>query len=390
MGQTLGRILTKACTNAQVRILMCGLDAAGKTTILYQLKLGEIVTTIPTIGFNVETVHHKNIDFTIWDVGGRGKLRALLRHYYAGTHAVIFVVDSNDRDRISEARDELHRQASEAELAGTILLVLSNKRDLPNSLSREEVSAGLDMHSLHHRAALFEICAITGDGLEPAMQWLSRELSVMLAADVAIGNKQRLPELIQQRTATEEANFEELITKQFDIDRYWGHIFADLSHEEFLRQFEASSLPTLPHAAKIRMMWLYLSRISDRTQGRKQAVSAILDGLQRHYHSRGQVFHLTHSYFWLQLVDLAIHNPAQLSNESAEDAHGNPEADGLSDFRHFVEGNSFVLNEDLVMDYYSIKLIFHQPASATEFVLPDLKPLPSVLSFNRRAMAATV
>ena len=59
-----------------VRILMVGLDAAGKTTILYKLKLGEIVTTIPTIGFNVETVEYKNISFTVWDVGGQDKVRA--------------------------------------------------------------------------------------------------------------------------------------------------------------------------------------------------------------------------------------------------------------------------------------------------------------------------
>ena len=51
----------------QMRILMVGLDAAGKTTILYKLKLGEVVTTIPTIGFNVESVSYKNIDFTVWD-----------------------------------------------------------------------------------------------------------------------------------------------------------------------------------------------------------------------------------------------------------------------------------------------------------------------------------
>ena len=62
------------------RILMVGLDAAGKTTILYKLKLGEVVTTIPTIGFNVETVEYKNISFTVWDVGGQDKIRTLWRH----------------------------------------------------------------------------------------------------------------------------------------------------------------------------------------------------------------------------------------------------------------------------------------------------------------------
>merc|ERR1719508_34174 len=82
---------------------MVGLDAAGKTTILYKLKLGEIVTTIPTIGFNVETVEYKNISFTVWDVGGQDKIRPLWRHYFQNTQGLIFVVDSNDRERIGES-----------------------------------------------------------------------------------------------------------------------------------------------------------------------------------------------------------------------------------------------------------------------------------------------
>ena len=69
----------------EIRILMVGLDAAGKTTILYKLKLGEIVTTIPTIGFNVETVEFKNISFSVWDVGGQDKIRPLWRHYFQNT-----------------------------------------------------------------------------------------------------------------------------------------------------------------------------------------------------------------------------------------------------------------------------------------------------------------
>ena len=76
---------------------MVGLDAAGKTTILYKLKLGDVVTTIPTIGFNVETVEYKNIKFTVWDVGGQDRIRPLWRHYFQNTQGLIFVVDSNDR-----------------------------------------------------------------------------------------------------------------------------------------------------------------------------------------------------------------------------------------------------------------------------------------------------
>ncbi len=79
---------------------MIALDAAGKTTILYHLKLGEVITTIPTIGFNVETVQIKGTDLTIWDVGGCDKIRPLWRHYFQNTQAIIFVVDSNDVDRL--------------------------------------------------------------------------------------------------------------------------------------------------------------------------------------------------------------------------------------------------------------------------------------------------
>merc|ERR1712070_1323269 len=105
MGLTFSSIFGRLFGKKDCRILMVGLDAAGKTTILYKLKLGEIVTTIPTIGFNVETVEYKNISFTVWDVGGQDKIRPLWRHYYQNTQGVIFVVDSNDRDRVEDAKD---------------------------------------------------------------------------------------------------------------------------------------------------------------------------------------------------------------------------------------------------------------------------------------------
>ena len=99
MGGVFAKALGRLVGKQEMRILMVGLDAAGKTTILYKLKLGEIVTTIPTIGFNVETVEYKNISFTVWDVGGQDKIRPLWRHYYQNTQGLIFVVDSNDKVR---------------------------------------------------------------------------------------------------------------------------------------------------------------------------------------------------------------------------------------------------------------------------------------------------
>merc|ERR1740133_278462 len=117
MGLTLAqKIFKMLVTKKEMRILMVGLDAAGKTTILYKLKLNEIVTTIPTIGFNVETVEYKNISFTVWDVGGRDKIRPLWRHYFKMVTGIVFVIDSNDSDRIQDACDELMRMLKEDEL----------------------------------------------------------------------------------------------------------------------------------------------------------------------------------------------------------------------------------------------------------------------------------
>ncbi|XP_038156677.1 ADP-ribosylation factor 4-like isoform X2 [Cyprinodon tularosa] len=112
MGTIISQIFSRFTSKIPVRILMVGLDAAGKTSLLYRLKLGEVVTTIPTIGFNVEMVEYKNISFTVWDVGGQSVIRPLWRHYYTNSQGLIFVVDSNDPQRIKEAVENLHMQVS--------------------------------------------------------------------------------------------------------------------------------------------------------------------------------------------------------------------------------------------------------------------------------------
>ncbi|KAG6914308.1 hypothetical protein DXG01_001155 [Tephrocybe rancida] len=154
-----------------------GLDAAGKTTILYKLKLGEIVTTIPTLGFNVENVEYKNISFNVWDVGGQGKIRPLWRHYFQGAQGIIFVVDSNDQDRIAEAREELQQMLNSDELRDAILLVFANKQDYPNAMNASEITDKLGLHGLRQRNWYIQAtCATSGDGLYDGLEWLSRNI----------------------------------------------------------------------------------------------------------------------------------------------------------------------------------------------------------------------
>lgn len=110
------------------------------------------LTTDLTTGFNVETVEYKNIQFTVWDVGGQDKIRPLWRHYFQNTQGIIFVVDSNDRDRVVEAREELQRMLNEDELRDALLLVFANKQDLPNAMNAAEITDKLGLHSLRQRA----------------------------------------------------------------------------------------------------------------------------------------------------------------------------------------------------------------------------------------------
>ena len=176
-GTTLSRLLPILLGKQQCRILMVGLDAAGKTTILYQLKLGEMTQTKPTLGFNVETVSYKNIEFMVWDMGGQDRIRQLWRHYYKNAQALIFVVDSADEERLKEAKAELHKLMQEDELKDSILLVYANKQDMPEALSVQQVADGLELTSLEGRVWYIQACsASTGDGVSDGLDWLAGRL----------------------------------------------------------------------------------------------------------------------------------------------------------------------------------------------------------------------
>jgi|UniRef100_A0A7S4GH08 Arf/Sar family protein len=180
MGQVFTDLYNSIFGKKDVRILMVGLDAAGKTTILYKLKMGEVVSTVPTIGFNVETVEYKNIKFTVWDVGGQDKLRPLWRHYYNNTNGVIFVVDSNDKDRAANARAELQKMMAEDEMKNASLLVFANKQDLPNAMSLTEVTEKLELSKFGSRSWFTQgCCATTGEGLYEGLEWLSKNIKEM-------------------------------------------------------------------------------------------------------------------------------------------------------------------------------------------------------------------
>eukprot|EP00518_Triparma_eleuthera_P004776 CAMPEP_0182464202 /NCGR_PEP_ID=MMETSP1319-20130603/8389_1 /TAXON_ID=172717 /ORGANISM="Bolidomonas pacifica, Strain RCC208" /LENGTH=179 /DNA_ID=CAMNT_0024663829 /DNA_START=60 /DNA_END=599 /DNA_ORIENTATION=+ len=162
------------------RILLLGLDAAGKTTLLYSLKLAECVHSVPTVGFNVEHIQYKKLDMTMWDVGGQDKIRRLWNHYYHGTDALIYVVDCSDVNRIEEAKVELHKVLNNDVVKQTnqAVLIYANKQDLPNAVAPSEMLSRLDLSQI---GGIEWYCqgsvASEGQGLYEGLDWLNGVLS---------------------------------------------------------------------------------------------------------------------------------------------------------------------------------------------------------------------
>ena len=154
-------------------ILFLGLDAVGKTTMLYKLKLNETFSPISTCGFNVETVRlAKNTSFTIWDVGGGARMPPLWRQYYAVARGVVYIVDASDSSRFNEAKGWLDVLLESDELAEVPILLLANKQDLPNAVSPSEVAVEMGLNVVDGRVRVRGTCAMTGEGLQEAMMEL--------------------------------------------------------------------------------------------------------------------------------------------------------------------------------------------------------------------------
>jgi ADP-ribosylation factor protein 1 len=160
------------------KILMLGLDNAGKTTLLYKLKLHTLVTTIPTLGFNVESVQHKNLNLTIWDVGGQERIRRLWEYYYHNSNALIFVVDSADLERFDESRNELLGILNHEDMTHKPLLLFANKQDLDEADSTEQITIKFGLGLIKTRKWYVQgCCAKTGDGIYEGLEWLYNQLS---------------------------------------------------------------------------------------------------------------------------------------------------------------------------------------------------------------------
>ncbi|KAJ3297571.1 ADP-ribosylation factor protein 3 [Borealophlyctis nickersoniae] len=184
-------------SDKEIRILLLGLDNAGKTSILKRLASEDIAEIKPTQGFNIKTVQQEGVRLNVWDIGGQKAIRPYWRNYFESTDVLvstqvpssgypnvlaaqlcilivhqIYVIDSADRRRLEETGQELTTLLEETKLAGVPLLVLANKQDLINAVPHDEISSGLNLTSIRDRHWQIQACsAKDGSGITEGMEW---------------------------------------------------------------------------------------------------------------------------------------------------------------------------------------------------------------------------
>ncbi|XP_071488280.1 ADP-ribosylation factor-like protein 3 [Diadema setosum] len=168
------RLRKTSSRKTNVRVLLLGLDNAGKTTIAMCLSSEEVTDVRSTLGFNVKTISAAGIDINLWDVGGQRKIRSYWSNYFQNTEMIIYVIDSSDTKRFEETGEELAHLLEEEQLRGVPLLVFANKQDLVGAAPACEIAEGLNLHTIRDRVWQIQACsAITSEGIQPGLKWIT-------------------------------------------------------------------------------------------------------------------------------------------------------------------------------------------------------------------------
>merc|ERR1711879_713837 len=173
MGGLLSILKKLKAAEQEARILMLGLDNAGKTTILKKMSEEDISHIMPTQGFNIKSLMHEGFKLNVWDIGGQKSIRPYWSNYFESSDALVYVIDSSDARRLEESGLELKELLGDDKLGGIPLLVFANKQDLVQAVPAEEIADALALNQILDRTYQIQACsAKSGEGLQEGMEWL--------------------------------------------------------------------------------------------------------------------------------------------------------------------------------------------------------------------------
>ncbi|RVD85062.1 uncharacterized protein DFL_003393 [Arthrobotrys flagrans] len=375
-------VKSKIVGRHQDRCVVLGLDAAGKTTFLYKCVFpAETITTIPTIGFNVETVKTKDSDICLWDIGGCDKIRPLIRHYFSSGMALLFILNIHD-ERLVEAMEELRYQVSiaTADFDLGFVGIMLNKQDLPNSTPelrqkcRKAVENAMSGYRIKWRIFDSEgLSSLTGTGIEEVIQgvydglrgWVPDPQAQPIDKPVVV-----LPDAIPTREDFLK-RIKSLRDSKTTIYRY---------PDTYLEKMKNGKLETWDHSDHIFVASVILHKVLEdpsQTTTPQQPVFAAVDIFLEHLLSMLQeapgrfrnTAHRTLTTFWIHQVYLAMYR-------SQESAKGSYLSTWPERFFSLLEQNPDLMNGRLWEDYYSKNYLF-SPKAKDNLVTPDIQHLPS-------------
>jgi len=179
----------------QARILILGLDNAGKTTILRKLSDEKITNVMPTQGFNIKTIVQDGFRLNLWDIGGQQQVRQYWRNYFDGSDALVYVIDSADRRPTTESGVELAKLLDEKELLGVSLLIFANKQDLLTALTPQDLADAMQLQNIRDRPWHIQACsAKDGSGINEGLHWLLNSISKNKRQVTKQGEAKKAPE----------------------------------------------------------------------------------------------------------------------------------------------------------------------------------------------------
>lgn len=198
------------------KIIILGIQNAGKTTILYRLALGQLVKTTPTIGSNVEEISYNNVKFQAWDVGGQESSRQVWDVYFINSDAIVYVIDCNDFDNAEDSKTQFYKLLSNEALKNAVILIFANKQDLPTAKKVEDVVLFYELDTVKDHVWHIQPCSgKTGDGLVEGMKWLSDQL--VFKSSNNFPNNPYMPELAPSQTKTKAKAIERAEIKEASL-----------------------------------------------------------------------------------------------------------------------------------------------------------------------------
>ncbi|KPM36522.1 hypothetical protein AK830_g10043 [Neonectria ditissima] len=385
--------------------VLLGSDAAGKTTFLYQLKLGEMVSAIPTIGFNIETIEYPDGgSITFWDTGGMqrnfplvlesssrvdgalvtttgcDKIRPLIRHYIHKDRFLVFLHDCTDSERLDYSIEQLHSAAGwMAEFGCPYMWILFNKQDLLPPSERDSIVAGLrsrfeselSQYQDRHRIKIMDtpgLSAASRAQLDPVMKEIRQTLG-------------QIPESSRETTKAQVKELERGPSEQELVERIKKANAESAGPDQFYQDFVRGNLDSWDHYAHLRAGHFVMFEGLSRGSTLLDCATLFLSRLEQLRLQNPERFrntaHRTMTIFWLYQLQLAT-VAYQIEKKLVE-------FPSSSDFGSIMLLTPSLMNSGLWRTYYSKDLMF-SPGARDNWHLPDLQPLPS---FQRETPSST-